>query len=119
MKRSALLWILLLAPLPLSASNLYLDLRTNYDPRTDFRIIRVQCIDRRDERRSWNTVLAAASSGDFVRGERIAEFENMDRGTYVCSVELLDRLMRPVHGRLWLVSKGDEAQAATMLISRP
>ena len=118
MKRTVLLLLLLVAALPASAAELYIDLRTDYVAGTDFSMVRVQLFDQRDERRSWHT-LRSAGTGDFLRGERVAELENVDRGVYFLSVELLDHLMRPVHGRIWIYHMGDRAEATVALIARP
>lgn len=117
MKRSVLLWALLFLPASLPASDLILDLRTNYEPGTEFRMVRVLLVDRADERRSWHA-LRPVFTGDFLRGERIAEFGDVSRGTYLVSVELLDARMRPVDGRIWILSKGDVSLASTALVAR-
>jgi hypothetical protein len=110
--------VVLLFPLQLAASELILDLRTDYVGGLDFSLVRVQLIDRADERRSWHT-LQPMRAGDFLRGERIAEFADVNRGVYLVSVELLDELMRPVHGRIWLLDMGSSSYGMVALIVRP
>jgi hypothetical protein len=110
--------LLLLVPLPLPAAELVLDLRTDYAPRADFNLVRVQLLDRSDERRSWHTI-TSVSAGDFLAGERVAEFDDVDRGLYLISVELLDDRMRAVDGRIWLLDMGPRAFATILVVARP
>jgi hypothetical protein len=107
---------MLFAPSQAAAQELFVDLRTNYSS-SEFGWVRVVVIDRADERRTWTSLQSAR--GDFLAGARVAELESVTRGDYVLSVELLDGLMRTVHGRVWLLAMPGERFATTLLIVEP
>jgi hypothetical protein len=99
-----------------AAQELFVDLRTNYSV-SELGWVRVQLLDRADERRSWTTL--QRPSGDLAAGIRIAELEGVARGNYLLSVELLDPRMRTVHGRVVLLAMPGSRFAMTVLIVRP
>lgn len=99
-----------------AAQELFVDVRTNYSS-SEIGWVRVQVIDRADERRSWTSL--QVPRGDFLAGVRVAELEGVTRGDYIVSVELLDGLLRTVHGRVWLLRMPDTRFATTLLIVRP
>ena|SRR5688572_12442951 len=109
--------VVLLTSSQAAAQELYFDLRTNYTP-SEVGWVRVELIDRADERRTWTNLQQAR--GDFTRGIRIAELDGVSRGEYTLFVELLDGLMRTVHGRVWLFTMPNTVRhASTLLITRP
>jgi hypothetical protein len=120
MKRLVLVFAFVLSALLLSphasAQELFVDLRTNYSS-SDFSWIRVQVLDRADERRTWTSLVRPR--GDVMAGVRAAELEGVSRGDYYVVVELLDGQMRTVHGRVVALAMPDRRFAMTMLIVRP
>jgi len=102
-----------------SAIELFIDLRTDYTT-ADFRFVRVELLDRADERRSWITMHSAGGGRDYAAGVRIAELDDVEqRHNYFLVVQLLDGLMRPVHGRVFLHLTGTANQGQIVLVVRP
>ncbi|MDZ7841912.1 MAG: hypothetical protein U5R46_14015 [Gammaproteobacteria bacterium] len=108
----------LLTAAPALALDLVIDLRTNWAPYADFRYVRVEVMDRTDERNQWRTL--HTSGGDFVSGQRVAEFAGLvARRTYYVQVELLDDRFRPVDGDVLLLDMPDANFGMNSLITRP
>lgn len=119
MKTAVGLLIALLLATPCLGAELYIDLRTNFDAPSDFRYVRAELLDREDGRRQW-VVLRSFVGGDFLSGERVAEWEHVDtRHNYLLLLELLDQNMRTVRGRIWYLRMPGGDFATTMLITRP
>lgn len=118
MKRLILGCLALLSATPAMAVDLFIDLRTNWVPRVDFSYVRVEVMDRSDERNQWRTL--HVSGGDFVSGQRVAEFSDLGpRRTYFVQVELLDDRLRPVDGNVVLLEMPGGNFGMTSLIARP
>ena len=120
MQRLAMLLAGLLMSSSALAAELIIDLKTDYAT-TDFRFVRVELLDRDDERRSWTTLHSVSATGPYLTGVRIAELDNVDtRHNYFLVVQLLDGLMRPVHGRVFLYRTSDASiQGQIILVVRP
>lgn len=118
MKRLIFGCLALLLAAPALAADLYIDLRTNWEPRVEFRYVRVEVIDRSDERKQWRTL--HFGGGDFERGQRVAEFTDVrTRHNYLVQVELLDHRLRPIDGKVVLLAMPDTHYAWTIVIARP
>lgn len=118
MKRLILGCLALFPATPALAVDLFIDLRTNRVPRVDFSYVRVEVMDRSDERNQWRTL--HVRGGDFVSGQRVADFSDLaPRRTYFVQVELLDNRLRPVDGNVVLLDMPDGDFAMITLITRP
>lgn len=118
MKRLILGCLALLTAAPALAVDLVIDLRTNWVPRGDFSYVRVEVMDRSDERNQWRTL--HVSGGDFVGGQRVADFSDLvPRRTYFVQVELLDDRFRPIDGNVVLLDMPDRNFGMITLIARP
>ena len=120
MQRLALFLTGLLITSSMPAAELIIDLRTDY-PTTEFRFVRVEVLDRDDDRRSWTTLHSVSAGAPYLTGVRIAELNNVEkRHNYFLVVQLLDGFMRPVHGRVFLHRMGDaDIQGQMILVVKP
>ncbi len=110
--------LVMLVAVPSFAADLFIDLRTNYEPGTDFSVVRVELIDRADARNQW--VAIKPGRPDYLSGARVAELHNVEtRHEYMMIVTLLDSRMRPVDGHISLLDMPATSFATTMLITRP
>lgn len=83
-----------------SGFELIVDLRTDLRPGYDFAVVRTSVVEApgpsvEGERRT----LAAATTDDYVTGERVAELRELPAGSYLIAVELLDAASVVVAGR--------------------
>ncbi len=119
MKRVLGMVVAFLIAAPVFANDLYIDLRTNYSPRTDFGMVRVEVIDQGDVRKQWVSVHPVDARTDFVSGARVAELHDLESGhTYMIVLQALDAHMRTVDGRLVLLDMPSVPFAATVLMTR-
>lgn len=120
MQRLALLLTGLLISSSVPAAELIIDLKTDYAT-TEFRFVRVELLDRDDERVSWTTLYSVSAPGPYLTGVRIAELDNVDTGhNYHLVVQLLDGLMRPVNGRVFdQTTTNASIQGQIILVARP
>ncbi len=118
MKRFICILFVTLLTTPAFAAQLSIDLKTDYEFSTDFRIIRVSVLDQKNSRNQWMGY--HTSEGDFASGARIADFYELksDRN-YIVTTELLDDRMKPVDGSLTILSVEGGRNGMTVLITKP
>lgn len=118
MKRFILGCLALIWAAPVTAADLFIDVRTNWTPRVDFSFVRVEVMDRSDERNQWRSL--HVTGGDFLRGQRVAEFSDVGtRQTFFVQIELLDHRLRTIDGSIVLLDMPGGDFAMTALIARP
>lgn len=98
-------FILLLSMSPVAfAVGLIVDLKTNHKYDADFKYVRVEIINRSHER--VQRVHLRTTGGDFARGVRVAEFQNLrgDGEEYTAIFELLDHRFHRVDGKQYVLA---------------
>ncbi len=119
MKTALGMIVALLLAAPCLGADLYIDLRTNYSPATDFGSVRVEVFDRADERNQWVAIDTSHPGTDYVRGARVAEFSDLQPGrVYLIVVRVLDGRMRVVDGRMALLDMPASPFGTIMVMSR-
>jgi hypothetical protein len=96
---------------------LLVDLKTNYNPGSDFHHIDTFLVNQRDQRDTYFWQDSVRGGDDFVVGARVAEWPDLDRGSYLLVTRLVDDHGRAVDQRRMIVDLRENLSVA-VLISR-
>lgn len=103
--------------------DLIVDVRTDWQPGTEFVLVRTEVSDRLPEegvlgRERRVTEVAAASTDDYLTGQRVGEFVRVGEASWVVTVELLAEDGRRVDMRAARVRLTRDSGAAVLLLTR-
>lgn len=96
---------------------LIVDLKTNYIPGEDFQYIDSFLVSQGDSRDTYFWQDSVRSDDDFIAGARIAEWPELDRGSYLMVTRILDDHGRAVDQRRMIVDLRENL-GVTVLMSR-
>jgi hypothetical protein len=98
---------------------LAINLVTDYNYREEFVFAESILVEREDARKSYVQIHGVSDPDDLTRaGSRIAEWPDLDKGTYRLTVKLLDQNGRSIALAMMLIDHKKQNQISTIVVSR-